>query len=94
MEIIFRKYTDGDVFADVDGNRIARKSLFTARVYREPYDDDEPFVYYKSRIEHCISCLSEAEQGYGIDECCHIHASFKNKKAENDYVKSLGFWKA
>lgn len=47
---------------------------------------------YKSRIGHCWSCLSEAENGYGpyqyLDEpCCCTHAiesSPMNKTQEQD----------
>lgn len=82
-----------DLFARLDGNIITRKSLYDARVYGEPYELSSPFVYYKSRIQHCGSCISDAEEGYGMDECCCIHAPFRSKKEENDYVKSIGFWK-
>ena len=82
-----------ELYALLDGKVIARKSLYTARVYSEPYDEKHPFVEYTSRLQHCDSCIDDQEYGYGIDQCCCIHAQFKSKKAENEYVKSLGFWK-
>ena len=93
-EPIFRQYSDGNWFADIDGKRIARKSLFTARVYTEPYDPKATFIEYKSRIEHCGSCLEDNEYEGILDECCScVHGKFHNKHEENEYVKSVGFWK-
>ncbi len=93
-EVKFRQYTTGEYFADIDGKRIARKSIFTARVYSDPYDPKTPFVEYKSRIEHCGSCLSDNEYDGVLDQCCScVHGQFKSKKEENYYVKSIGFWK-
>lgn len=94
-EPFFRQYTNGEWFADIDGKRITRKSIYTARVYSEPYDPKNPFVEYKSRLEHCGSCLSDNEyEGYVNDQCCScVHAKFHGKREENEYVKSLGFWK-
>jgi len=90
----FRQYTDGEWFIDLDGKRITRKSLFTARVYSDPYDPSNPFVEYKSRIEHCESCLQDNQYDNILDQCCScVHSKFKNKHEENEYVKSLGFWK-
>lgn len=90
----FRQWQDGEWFVDLDGKRIARKSIFNARVYSDPYDPKNPFVEYKSRIEHCSSCLSDNEYEGSYDECCScIHGKFKNKHEENEYVKSIGFWK-
>ena len=82
-----------ELYAFLDGKVIARKSLYTARVYSESYDEKRPFVEYKSRLQHCGSCIDDQEYVDGIDQCCCIHAEFKSKKAENEYVKSLGFWK-
>ena len=88
-----RQYTNGEYFADIDGKRINRKSVFTAMIYSEPYDSKHPFVEYKSRIEHCGSCLDDNEDSGVLDQCCCIHSHFHNKKEENDYVKSIGFWR-
>lgn len=88
------KFADSDeLYARIDGKIISRKSLYEARVYSESYNDKEPFIYYKSRIQHCGSCIEDDDYSYRIDRCCCIHSQFKNKKEENDYVKSIGFWK-
>ena len=90
----FRQYSDGDWFVDIDGKRIARKSIFIARVYSEPYDPTRPFIEYKSRLEHCESCLQDAEYMDINDQCCIcVHGRFENKHQENEYVKSTGFWR-
>lgn len=92
ISTVFRKYTNGEYFADIDGKRIARKSIFLARVYPDSKLDSE-LIEYPSRIDHCGSCLGDAEDGYGMDECCCVHAHFHSKKEENDYVESIGLWK-
>ena len=86
----FRQFMSGEWFADIDGKRIARKSIFTATVY--PDDSLNSSLHsYKSRIEHCGSCLDE-DNRY-LDECCCVHVQFHSKNEENEYLKSIDFWK-
>lgn len=91
IENVLTKFSNSeDLYAMMDGKIIARKSLYEASVYDSDYKN---LITYKSRIQHCGSCLSEAEEGYSsMDECCCIHSTFHSKKEENDYVKSIGFW--
>lgn len=44
----FRQYANtGEWFVDIDGKRIARKSIFMARVYSDPYDPKKPLSNIK-----------------------------------------------
>lgn len=89
--ILFRRFKSGEWFADVDGKRIARKSLFDVTVE----DAHGNITIYKSHIEHCCSCISDALDGYANFDytCCCVHSHFKSKREENDYLGKIGFWK-
>ena len=90
-EISFRQYRDGDWFADIDGKRIARKSIFKASVE----DSQGNTIAYNSHIEHCGSCIADDQDGYSDFDytCCCVHRHFKSKKEENTYLDKIGFWK-
>jgi len=80
----------GEWYRNLDGRYIRRKSTIQAEVY----DDNFNIVAYNSRIEHCDSCRQEQYDAYNdMEECCCVHGDFSSKKEENEYVKSLGFWK-